>query len=192
MDRTAGRIAVVQGAPSAVVQALFRGLVARWRPQLRIAGVIEARDGPKEGRTCRAGDLESIADGVRYPMFERLPPGATVCDVTDEKVTRACAAVLEDIARGCDLVVLSKFGKLEVEGGGLMAAFRAAAAAGIPRLTCASPAACEGWDGLLAPSAVVLPAEADALDRWLAAALGRGGVPASAAKPPGDGRAARL
>lgn len=165
MDRASGCIAVVQGAPSTAVQALFRDLVGRWRPAFRIAGVIEARDGPTDGRTCRAGDLESITDGVRYPMFERLPPGAAVCDVTDEKVTRACAAVLDDVAAGCDLLILSKFGKLEAEGGGLMAAFRAAAAANIPLLTCASPSACAGWDGFAA--AMVLPAAADALDAWL-------------------------
>jgi hypothetical protein len=192
MDRSAGRIAVVQGAPSTAVQALFRDLVARWHPPLRIAGLIEERDGPKEGRTCRAGDLRSVVDGTRYPMFEQLPPGATACDVTDEKVTRACAAALQDIATGADLVILSKFGKLEAEGGGLMAAFRTAAAAGIPVLTCASPAACKGWDGLAAPSAIVLPAEAGALDRWLAAVLGHGRIPASTAKPPGEDRAARL
>jgi hypothetical protein len=136
--------------------------------------LIEARDGPTDGRTCRAGDLQSITDGARYPMFERLPAGATVCDVQDDKVTRACAAVLQDISAGCDLVILSKFGKLETEGGGLMAAFRAAAAANIPLLTCASPAACVAWEGFTTQPAEVLFADADALDRWVGAVAGSG------------------
>lgn len=186
MDRASGRIAVVQGASSAIVQALFSDLVARWGRTIRIAGVIEDRDGPTEGRTCRAGELRNIADGVRYPMFEILPPGATACDINDAKVTRACGAVLSDIALGCELVVLSKFGKLEAGGGGLMAAFRAAAAADIPILTCAAPATCKAWEYLAAPSAVVLPAEPAALDAWLRAVCRRDLALAPAAPLLGD------
>ena len=46
----------------------------------------------------------------------------------------AAAAVRRDIAAGCDLVVLSKFGKLEAGGGGLRDAFGAAIEAGVPVL----------------------------------------------------------
>ena len=167
MDRASEKVAVVQGAPSTDVQQMFRDLVARWRASIRVAGVIEERDGVTEGRTCRAGMLRSIGDGTLYPMFEKLPPGATACDIQGAKVGRACEAVLSDIATGCDLVVLSKFGKLEASGQGLMAAFSAAAEAGIPLLTCASPASCEAWEGFAAPHAVILSARPEAIDGWL-------------------------
>jgi hypothetical protein len=163
------RVAVVQGVPSTVAQDVFRAIVGRWRPRLRIAGVIEERDGVTEGRTCRAGMLRSIGDGALYPMFEKLPPGAAACDIQDARVTGAAAAVLADNAAGCDLVVLSKFGKLEASGGGLMAAFGAAVAADIPLLTYASPADRAAWAGFTAPPAVVLPAEVGAVDEWLRA-----------------------
>ena len=35
------RIAVVKGAPSAVIQNLFRELAERWQSDIRIAGVVE-------------------------------------------------------------------------------------------------------------------------------------------------------
>ena len=83
------RVAVVQGVPSTVAQDVFRAIVGRWRARLRIAGVIEERDGVTEGRTCRAGMLRSIGDGALYPMFEKLPPGAAACDIQDARVTGA-------------------------------------------------------------------------------------------------------
>jgi hypothetical protein len=67
-----------------------------------------------------------------------------------------------------DLVVLSKFGKLEVAGGGLMPAFRAAVAAGKPVVTTVSSLHRETWRAF-APRVVALPATSRALDDWRAA-----------------------
>jgi hypothetical protein len=51
----------------------------------------------------------------------------------------AAGAVRRDIAAGCELVVLSKFGKLEAAGEGLAPAFKAALDARLPLLTSVSP-----------------------------------------------------
>jgi hypothetical protein len=78
----------------------------------------------------------------------------------------AAAAVRDDIAAGCDLVVLSKFGRLEADGGGLRDAFAAALEAGVPVLTSVSPVYTDKWQAFATPLFTVLPPDADRVDAW--------------------------
>src|SRR5690606_32078341 len=127
------------------VQDMFRALLGRWRPSARIAGVIEENHGLPD-RACNAGWLRSIADGNAYPIFQDLGPGSTACHLEGGGAASAAEAVRRDIAAGCDLVLLSKFGKLEAAGEGLAGAFAAALEAGVPVLTSVSPAFREAWE----------------------------------------------
>ena len=124
------RVAVVMGAPSAVIQNLFRELAERWQSDMRIAGVIEEPHGLAD-RKCNAGYLRSITNGTLYPIFQDLGPGAEACHLEGAGAISATAAIEQDIAAGCDLVMLSKFGKLETMQRGLWPAFAAAALAGL-------------------------------------------------------------
>jgi hypothetical protein len=159
------KIAVVQGAPSSEIQALFRDLVARWRPALRIAGVIEEHHELPD-RKCSAGYLRSIATGARYPIFQDLGPGADACHLEGSGALTATADVERGIAGGCDLVVLSKFGKLESIGQGLSGAFKAALTAGVPVLTTVSPSLMPRWTAFASPLFVSLPADPAQIDTW--------------------------
>ncbi len=170
MDDRMSRIAVVQGAPSAVVQELFRSFAERWQPAVRIAGVL-AEDHGLADRRCTAGYLRSLADGARYPIFQDLGPGSG-CHLSGDGAVVAAAAVRGDIAAGCDLVMLSKFGRLEADGGGLRDAFAAAIEAGVPVLTSVSPAYAAQWEAFATPLFTLLPPEAGQLDAW-AASRGR-------------------
>lgn len=165
-------IAVVQGAESEAIQRLFADvLTAPWRPA-RIAGVIEMPEGEGKGDTavCGAEWLRNVGDGSTYPIFQDLGPGSTACALDPAGVTQACAAVCDDIAQGCDLVVLSKFGKLEAESrSGLLAAFAAALDAGIPILTAVSPRNRERWDAFAAPYYEVLGPRLEDVAAWWAA-----------------------
>ena len=76
-----------------------------------------------------------------------------------------------------DVVVLSKFGKLEAAGGGLAPAFRAAAEAGKPVLTSVSGKQRDAWRGFV-PDAAELAADGAALAGWWRAV---GGTPTKAA-----------
>jgi Protein of unknown function (DUF2478) len=165
------KIAVVQGAPSALVQDLFHALVARWQPSLRLAGVIaENHDLP--GRGCAAGYLRSLADGDRYAIFQDLGQGSQTCHLAGDGALAAAAAVRRDIENGCDLVVLSKFGKLEAGGGGLRDAFGAAFEAGLPILTSVSPAHIAAWNAFAAPLYRPLPADAESIEAWKQGVVG--------------------
>lgn len=180
MDRAVAKVATLQTDQSMAVQEMFRRVVAEYGPVIRIAGVVEEREtAARQGRTCRAGLLRNITDDVLYPMFQALAPGEAGCDLRGFKVTVACEAVRRDIAAGCDLVVLSKFGKLESAGEGLIGAFADAVEAGIPVLTLIPPAYEQAWSDRIGAAMVRIPAEIEAVRDWLAAV----GVPRPAAVP---------
>jgi hypothetical protein len=165
MNQAVKTIAAVQGAPSAAIQEMFRALAERWRPSARLAGVIEDGHGLADRTRC-AGLLRSIADGSCYPIFQDLGAGSTACNVDGSGAISACEAVRRDIVAGCDLVLISKFGKLEAAREGLMAAFIAAIEVGVPVLTSVSPASYEAWTRFASPLFVTLPAEPDKVDAW--------------------------
>jgi hypothetical protein len=172
MDTAVKPIAIVQGAASSEVQALLRRFVAHCPPVVRIAGVIE--DGDADCETG-GGLLRSIRGGGRYPVFQELGAGSTGCSLDPTGLVAACEAVRRDIAVGCDLVVLSKFGKLEAEQrSGLMPAFVAAMEAGVPILTAVSPRYAAGWQAFAAPFFAVLEPDSAAIEAWGRAALAPG------------------
>lgn len=158
-------IAVVRGAPNAEIQAIFRTLVDVWKRELRLAGVI-AEDHGLPDRFCQAGYLRSLATGERFSIFQDQSPGTATCHLDGDGAVAAAMAVQRDIARGCDLVVLSKFGKLEADGNGLAGAFRAALTARLPLLVSVSPAHDAAWRQFADREFAVLPADGTAIDLW--------------------------
>jgi hypothetical protein len=158
-------IAVVQGAPTPLVQDLLRRFVAQLSPEVRVAGVIE-EPAVASGDGCSAGDLRSLEDGRRFPLLQDLGPGAAACGLDAEGVVSACEAVQQSIRAGCDLVVLSKFGRLEAERSGLAQAFASAIDAGCPILTSVAPRFGDAWDRFAAPLYVILPADLGAIEAW--------------------------
>ena len=165
MAEPAKKIAVVHGAPSAEVQVVFRSLVDRWRSAARLAGVI-AEDHGLPDRACTAGYLVSLTDGERFQIFQDLGPGSKGCHLAGAGALAAAAAVQRDVAAGCDLVVLSKFGHLEKNGNGLRDAFTAAIEAGVPVLTSVSPAYTAAWQDYAAPLSVIMPLDPARIDAW--------------------------
>jgi hypothetical protein len=157
-------IAVVQGAPNATIQDMFRTLVDRWG-SARIAGVVAETHGFAD-RACGAGFLRNIYTGERFSIFQDFGPGSTTCHLHERGVLAATETVRRDISAGCDLVVLSKFGKLEASGTGLLNAFNAAINADIPILTSVSSACERTWVKFAGPSFVVLAADPVKIDEW--------------------------
>jgi len=161
-------IGVVRGEPDRVEDTLRR-LVEQWRPNTRLAGVIAESHGLPD-RFCRAGFLRNIKTGERFSIFRDLGPGSTTCQLEGGGALTAAEAVQRDIAAGCDLVVLSKFGRLEGAGKGLAAAFRATLDARMPLLTSMSPAMEAAWAKRFGAAFTVLPAESVEVDAWWRAA----------------------
>jgi hypothetical protein len=159
------RIAVVRGAPNAIIQDIFQSLADRWSRSARVAGVLAEHHGLSD-RACSAGFLRSILTGERFPIFQDLGPGSTTCHLDGSAMLAATEAVQRDIAAGCDLVLLNKFGKLEASNSGLADAFRAAIEADVPVLTSLSPASEAAWKAFATPLFVALPADPVEIDTW--------------------------
>lgn len=164
MTVAGSRIAVVTGIDSAAAQALFATAIAQWRKAgVTVAAVLAETLSATES-VCSADFLRDVGSGVAYSIHLEKPPRDTSCHLDARGVEAACAALLPQFDH-CDLVVLSKFGKLESTGGGLFPAFAAARAAGLPVLTTVSAKHEQAWRAF-APDAVTLPTNTEALQAW--------------------------
>lgn len=165
MANSAKPIAVLQGAESAAIQLLLAGFCARWQPCVRIVGVIEDPQG--DSCNCAPGHLRNLSGGRSFPIFQDLGPGSTGCSLDGGSLVQAGEQVRRDIAGGCDLVMLSKFGKFEAENGsGLLPAFVAAIDAGAPVLTSVAPKFMAAWDLFADPYYSLIPADRHAIEAW--------------------------
>jgi nucleoside-triphosphatase THEP1 len=172
MSHSTGKIATVTGADSAATQALFAALADGWRASgLKVVGVIAEAHGLPD-RTCSAGILRDIVSGNPYPIYLETAPANTSCHLDAAGVETACTTLLDQIAAS-DVVVLSKFGKLEAMRQGLAGAFEAAIAAGKPVLTTVSEKHRDAWRAF-APDTVWLAADKAAIDAWQRAARAAG------------------
>jgi hypothetical protein len=161
---SASRIAAVTGADSTMVQKLFADAIGQWRRAGIVVAAVLAEMDTLSNSTCSAGFLRDMASGATYSIHLDDAPRDTSCHLDAGGVDAACAAVLPQITTS-NLVVLSKFGKLEAMGRGLFAAFDAARIAGRPVLTTVSHKHYEAWLNF-APDAAALPATAAALQDW--------------------------
>lgn len=160
---------VIIGADSATVLHLFETAAASLqRRGIKVAGVFAEPPGPQSA--CGAGALRNIASGKRRDIRLEMPPAGTSCTLDSGKVAAAGSDLIAEIPAS-DIIVLSKFGKLEAMGEGLMGAFQAAMAAGKPVLTSVSEKHRAAWDRF-APDAVFLAADAQAIQAWADEALG--------------------
>ena len=124
LNRRAG-----QGDADRILAALAECLA----PQMRLAGAVQANRGP--GNDCQCDmDLLLLGQPEVVRISQNLGPGATACRLDAEGLERAAAAVEAQIARGADLVILSKFGKQESLGRGFCSTIAAALERDLPVL----------------------------------------------------------
>lgn len=164
-------IAIIQGDSGGAVQRLLAQFVDRQRSAWRLAGVIET--GHVED-ACRTAVLNNIGNGRTYRLFQDLGSASQSCAMRADALVRACQHVCEDMAKGCDLVLLNKFGKLEAEErSGMMAAFAAAMEADIPVLTSVAPKFDAAWERFAAPYFTTVPPDMHAITGWWEAICAR-------------------
>ena len=157
------RIAVIANQGSLDAQALLREAVTVWRASgLHVVGVL-AENNAAEGE-CSAGSLRDIVSGETFSIQLDAQPVDTTCHLDAAGVEAACAHLLPQVARA-DVVVLSKFGKLEASQSGLWAVFRAAIATGKPLLTTVSTNFRDAWSEV-APRAAWLTGDLEAVNQW--------------------------
>jgi hypothetical protein len=156
------------------IQKLLMAFAERRRQEgFRVAGAIEV-PAPAGMGLCGPVALMDIASGALFPAALNLGPGSVACKLDAAGLAEACQSVLQAISRGAGLAVLSKFGKVEAEGGGFLDAFNAAAGAGIPCITGVAPPYIAPFLHYAGGYSQWIDAEANALDRWWASRLTAG------------------
>lgn len=159
-------LGAIMAEGSARAQALLADVVTRWGGSLRIMGLIE--EPPASGEECTPGTLVSIQDGARFPLGQNLGCEAQGCTLDTGALVNAGAWVEARLNDACDLLILSKFGKMEAEaGGGLLPCLLAALDAGVPVLLTISARFSAAWGEFAGPYANALPPELAAVERWL-------------------------
>lgn len=168
---TASKVAAIVGGDGTPTQALLSDAVAAWRAAgVKVGGVIAETHGIPD-RTCGAGLLRDIATGKSYKIYFLTAPSNTACHLDASGVEAAGDGLLNQL-KDSDVIVLSKFGKLEAMHQGLALAFDAAVAAGKPVLTTVSEKQRDAWRAY-APEAATLPPDAHALQAWWQSVQGR-------------------
>lgn len=158
------RIAALQGSSTAY-QALLGAFAARaCEAGYRVAGVVQVSLADVHG--CQGQALCDLATGEITATSQDLGPGSTACNFDAGALAEACGLVERAIAKGADLVILSKFGKFEVARHGLTDAFHAAIWANLPVATSISFDALLAWELFAGPLATFVPADADSLEAW--------------------------
>jgi hypothetical protein len=159
-------IGALRGAPTAAIQRLMLVFAEnRRREGIRVAGAIQVYDAAAGG-DAKDTVLRDLVSGETFPVFQSLGKDSTGCSVDPAGVTQACHAVLRAVEMGAGLVVLSKFGKLEEGGSGLLHAFGAAAEAGIPCLTGVAPAYAAPFLSFAGEFARWIEPDEQALEAW--------------------------
>lgn len=143
--------------------AVLSGLAAEWQSTgTRVVGLL-AEENDAEG-VCSAGFLRDIASGRAYSIQLDASPAGTSCHLDEVGVENASTGLLDQIA-SADVVILSKFGKLEALRKGLWPAFAAVFAAGKPLLTTVSAKHADALKEV-APAALWLEADRASVEEW--------------------------
>lgn len=130
-----------------------------------MVGVVEDIT-PGVRKACGGSILRNVCSGVRYPLYQDLGPHSTACCLNPSGIAEACQDVIREMD-ACDVVVLSKFGKLEAERAGLLDAFVRAGFLSKPVLTSASPAFSPSYLGFVGPFGALAPADESYLKAWM-------------------------
>lgn len=156
-------IAVIANREGLDSQVLLAKLAADWRASgAKVVGVL-AENNEVAGE-CSAGFVRDIASGRQFSVHLDAPPPGKTCHLDAVGMEDAGSGLLAQIPEA-DVVIFSKFGKLEAMQGGLWPAFRAAALSGKPLLTTVSPKHLDAWNAF-APHAAWLEGERSALEDW--------------------------
>lgn len=134
-----------------------------------VAGVVQAN----AGAGCDEVDmeLEVLGSGRRISICQDLGAGsAGVCRLDPAGLAEAAAAVREAIGRPVDVVLVNKFGRIEAEGGGLLAEIGATVAAGLPLVVGVPRRFIDAWNAFAGGMDVKLPCDREAIDHWWATA----------------------
>lgn len=162
-------VAAVLYPPESDVDDLLWSLARRLAATgARIGGVVQsAIDGT--GRRDMA--LVELRSGERRSIAQKLGPLSTSCKLDTAVIAEVAARLERQIDAGLDLMILNRFGKVEIDGGGFRSTLERAMLRSVPLLTAVRLQNADAWAAFHGGLGTTLTADAAALDAWAAAAL---------------------
>lgn len=100
---------------------------------MRLAGLVQYSQ-PKPGRTKCDMYLRDLSTGEVSGISDDRGPDARGCVLNTDRLLRACEVAETGLSSQTDLLVVCKFGKTEVEGGGLRSLIARALELSVPVL----------------------------------------------------------
>jgi hypothetical protein len=135
----------------------------------RVAGLVQER--ACDDGSCALQDVRvrNFVTGDTLDIMQDLGRDATGCRVDPAAI--AVAARWLDSARATapDLLIVNRFGRLESEGGGMLAEIGRAFADGVPLIVCVPKRYLDAWDAFACGLEAKLPPRRQAIDSWWAA-----------------------
>ncbi len=132
---------------------------------VRIAGLVQER-------ACEASCAErdafvrDLATGETLPIMQDLGRDATGCRVDPAAIAVAAKMLDAGRARKPDLLVANRFGRLESEGGGMLAEIGEAVADGVPLIVCVAARYLDAWDAFACSLDAKLEPKREAIEGW--------------------------
>jgi nucleoside-triphosphatase THEP1 len=146
---------------------IARDLAARG---LRVGGVVQSNPSRPDQDRC-AMMLEELTTASKIPISQNLGRESRGCRLDTGALEHAATLVECSIARGLDIVVLNKFGRREVEGGGFRQAIALAIEADIPVLVGLNHGNIDAWEAFTGSEGTLLPLDTSAVGAWIATQL---------------------
>ncbi len=144
---------------------LIAFLEAAKRRGVRVAGLVQERTG--DGLCARQDvQVRDLASGATLPIMQDLGPDAEGCRVNPEAIAFAAMLLDRALATGPDLLVVNRFGRLESEGGGMLAEIGRAFAEGVAIIVCVPKRYREAWSAFSGGLDAQLPPKLTAIEAW--------------------------
>lgn len=151
-------------------EALFDAIVDNYRGRgLALAGVVQRPvvEQPGPGQECDVL-LENLVTGDRTVIFEDRGALAQGCRLDVGALVQAATKVEATLGDDTSLVLLNKFGKVEVDGGGMCDLIASALGRDIPVLIGVPLRHLPAWREFAGEFAIELPDDLETIHRWLA------------------------
>ena len=131
----------------------------------RVAGLVQERadDDLCDRHDVRVRDLLS---GEILPIMQDLGPDATGCAVDPAAIAEAARLLDRALATNPELLIVNRFGRLESEGGGMLAEIGRAFAEGVAMIVCVPERYRDAWNAFAAGLDHQLPANREAIEAW--------------------------
>lgn len=148
------------------VSAVLAAAIVRLRKGgAEIGGLLQRPETPGSAK-CRALDLVDLRTGERARITQDRGSESRGCKLDEQGLLSMAHCIEFAVADRVDLIVISRFGRAEAAGHGLLASCADVVCAGIPLLTAVRDPYIERWREFHGGLAAELPCSADAILDW--------------------------